>query len=340
MLPFQQFSARESKGDWLKHCRTVLTNPQQHEAKVVVPEGADARVLYTVDLSAEAFRVTTLRTLAHALTSTVVRRIIMEWLARAAATGRTMVEVYERNDVVACDALRELGFHEIPNGFAKVTVASIAKSSDVAGLVQQCSGGSVSGALGGVTEDPEHRFWPLKIRDTETASYLIPIRPSWAAQLFDMDLANRDLFGADERIGLALENVYYSASPVSIPKGARILWYVSKDGGKGQVVREVRACSYSLGTVRDAARRVFRQFSRLGVYRWADVLRTAKDEPMGQVTAYPFTLTERLPKPVSFDRVQELLEGHGAKRNQIAGPTRISAEVFTAIYAEATGRHA
>ena len=341
MLPFQQFGRQESKADWLRRCRESLRDPRRYESKVVVPEDAEPRVLYTVDATAtDVVRVALLRTLAHPLTATVVRRIAAECLARAADTGRARVEVEEKHDVVVREALTALGFHETKAGYAKVTLANVAAASDVAEIMQQRAREHSPPIAGATHAELERRLWPLKIRDTESPSYMIPIRPSWAAQLFDAELADQELFGADEGIGLGLENVYYSASPVHIPPGARILWYVSKDKGGARVVREVRACSHSLGTARGPARQVFPRFSRLGVYRWADVLRTAKSDPMGQVTAYRFAFTERLSKPVGWGRLQELLEAYGGKGSPVAGPTPIAADAFAAIYGEATGRYA
>jgi hypothetical protein len=70
------------------------------------------------------------------------------------------------------------------------------------------------------------------------------------------ELASRDLFGAQLDTALALENVYYSSATITIPGGARILWYVSDSE------QSIRAASIALGTMRGTAKQLFRRFSR------------------------------------------------------------------------------
>ena len=180
-------------------------------------------------------------------------------------------------------------------------------------------------------ETIERVFWPLKVRGADIPSYIIPIRPHWAAQMFDSDLASRDLFGARVDTALPLETVYYSSSTIIIPEGARILWYVSDS------VQEVRAASIALGTARGSAKELFRRFSRLGIYSWADLMKKAVGQIDKSLHAYRFAYTERLPQPVPWAQLQAILGRHMGHGNPIAGPLRISEQVFFDAYRTATG---
>jgi ribosomal protein S18 acetylase RimI-like enzyme/predicted nucleic acid-binding protein len=337
MLPFQQFGRREPKAAWLSLCRRVLGEPHAYETTLIAPEGAEPRVVYTLDRSdAGCLRVPIIRTLAHPLTATLVRRVLSELLVSAAENQRSLVKVCDHADVVVADALSALGFRHVGEYFAKATVPRITTRADAAPIAET----HLPGVDLSETTDSEieRLLWPLKIADSRSPCFIIPIRAHWAAQLFDSALAEQDLFGADARRALALENVYYSASPVNIPAGARILWYVSKDGR--EAVQQIRGCSQCIETVRGPARQVFSRFSRLGIYRWPDVLRTAKGDAHAAVTAYRFAFTERFEKPIAWKRLQEVLERHTDAGNPIAGPASIPASVFFDLYSEATGRHA
>ena len=75
----------------------------------------------------------------------------------------------------------------------------------------------------------ELKYYPLKIRDLEIPTYIIPIKDVWAGQLFDNVISSEDIFGADPTKLWYYENVYYrSRLPLSEVAPGRILWYVCK----------------------------------------------------------------------------------------------------------------
>ena len=75
--------------------------------------------------------------------------------------------------------------------------------------------------------DLEKGLWPLKIRELNIPTFIVPIRPEWAMHLFDEDIAKQDLFGGEPSLILNAENIYYRASvPKVLTAPGRILWYV------------------------------------------------------------------------------------------------------------------
>jgi len=116
-----------------------------------------------------------------------------------------------------------------------------------------------------------------KIVDIEIPSFIVPIRPKWAMHLFDEGLANQTLFGSSPELSFNRENVYYRAKhPKVVLAPARILWYVSKDKRFPDSMH-IRAYSYLDECIINKPRELFRRFRRLGVYKWGDVFKVAKN---------------------------------------------------------------
>ncbi|MCC7380859.1 MAG: GNAT family N-acetyltransferase [Deltaproteobacteria bacterium] len=321
ILPFQRFGQSEIKSAFLAKCRQVLSQPIRFRTRLISPPGAEATILYSVDQQGPAgeIRLVLLRALGHGLGPTLLRRVLAEQFLMA---GVGAVCCDDAGDPIVEEALLELGFVERGHTYVKKTRRGVLPLAVARSLEPTLAASTVP--------DIERTLWPLKVADGGADSYILPIRPHWAAQLFDAELAERELFGAEHTLALPLENAYYSASPIQIPAGSRILWYVS--GAVGQV----RACSLCAETVRGRARDLFRRFRRLGVYRWRDILGLAAGDPEGLVTAYRFAFTERFPSPIAWRRLQTLLaagQGHG---NQIAGPVHIADKMFVDLYEEAS----
>jgi hypothetical protein len=55
----------------------------------------------------------------------------------------------------------------------------------------------------------ERLLWPAKIVDPYIPTFLVPIKPEWAKELFDENLGGQTLFGAKQELGLSREGVYY-----------------------------------------------------------------------------------------------------------------------------------
>jgi len=327
ILPFQRFARGESKAEYLAVCRRLLADPTGIRTRVISSADGDPIMLYALDEqpSDGARQVVLLRALNHPLAPTLVRRVIADLIVLE-SDAVSAVRCSDTGDPVVDQCLDDLGFTRDEAGYLKRIYRGLLPLQDVHALVPESTTWNIQAV--------ERRLWPLKVEGPDApATYIVPIRPNWAKSLFDTELASLDLFGAEHAVALALENAFYSGSPVQLPEGSRILWYVS--GKEHERVAQVRACSLVLESVRDRARSVFRRFRRLGVYTWRDVRRTV-DGPDELVTAYRFAFTERLASPVSWDRLQGLLrevQGHG---NPIAGPTKVSNDVFVRLYREAT----
>jgi GNAT superfamily N-acetyltransferase/predicted nucleic acid-binding protein len=162
----------------------------------------------------------------------IVRNLLLRVVKEAAAEKRSKIVIADPYclDFVE-EELRKDGFSREDRHWVKHTIpiAVTAKT-----FVEQISSIGGLGGSGGkpeatrglseiVTSDArtahrlERAYWPLKIIDAPLPSYIIPIQPQWAAELFDDDLANQDLFGARTKLSLNREGVYYrSAVPTGV----------------------------------------------------------------------------------------------------------------------------
>lgn len=185
----------------------------------------------------------------------------------------------------------------------------------------------------------EQLLAPLKLDVGDSIpSFIVPIQPRWAARLFDIPLAEYDMFTPQPHVLVRHENVYYRAARrngLTVP--ARILWYVSRDSPRGKtIVSAVRAVSYLDEMTIDNPKPIFRRFERLGAYQWAQVFELAGNDLNKPVMAMQFSHTECLRNPISFGRLMEILQAAGQKRNQLQSVLRVPDQFFRACYQAGT----
>lgn len=182
----------------------------------------------------------------------------------------------------------------------------------------------------------ERHLSPAKFTDLNIPCFIVPIRPYWAEQLFDTELASQTLLGLPPELGFRLENAYYrSAQPRILAAPGRILWYVSK-GAAYVGTGAIRAASYLDEVIIDSPKVLFSRFRRLGIYTWQNVLKTAKGNLDTPIMVLRFSGTELLPTPIAMTDVQRTLEERSGRGNPIASPIRITSELFFTLYSLGT----
>ncbi len=221
-----------------------------------------------------------------------------------------------------------------PDGWEVAAVARLPRSEhpDMLTAIHQ---------LGNLHADSEFEraVWPARVANSDIPTYLVPVKPIFAADLFDDELASQTLFDRPDRVGIARENVYYR-SPLGprMEPPARILWYVTNEAGRPGVTA-VRAVSQLDTVALSTPERIHRRFSHIGAYSLEQVRDAAAPkrapEREQRVMAIRFSLTERLPRPVALSRLRELADevGHTLVLRSVS---RIPASLFDAIYEEGT----
>lgn len=178
----------------------------------------------------------------------------------------------------------------------------------------------------------ERLIFPGKVLRGLLPCFIVAIKPNWARELFDTDIAEADLFGADDKsLKLSFENVYYRSAHQSIVSApGRIMWYVTQDDKIPQS-GAIRAVSQVREVVKGTATEVFSRFRRLGVYEWANIRDTAggKHKP---IRAIRFSHTELLPNPISVVDYKAIANETIGKCSTLNSPWAVPEKLFSALY--------
>lgn len=349
-----QNHADGEKQNQLKDClRKLLASPHENECYVAFdhqhnPIGLIAYHLKTSGL----LKIELLRVLKkHSLAPTIVRFLVGQMIKKAFAENCHLIHVNDQFLTSQTnEALIEDYFVATTDGWYKLSITEHVTSATLNNklvqlgnqynyLKEYCS--NIQLALDGAksTEDlnglsqVEAIISPGLISDSSIPCFILPIKPCWAQQLFDEHLAKQDLFGAQVDLALNREGVYYrstrNSSGISAP--ARIVWYVShnqKFTGSGSL----RAYSRLEDVILDYPKQLFRQFRRLGIYEWKDVLYTAKTVD-NQVMAIRFNNTTMLNTPLKWDKLKGLLAEAGIN-TQLQSPCRIPESLFFSLISD------
>lgn len=350
---------REPRRRTTGQVKAMLALPDRFTLTLVEQDGS-LFAAYVVDVGdADTLRVPYFAVAATALGRTAARHYAEHLVALAARLRRRLLVV---GAVVRADeGLRDAGFWEEQGvGWTKLAIPLWSDTTGVAQEVEDVGRTCAIAAplarriaselralpvVGPGLARPradlvalERTLWPAKISETGLPCFIVPIQPRWAKDLFDRELAEGTLFGANPQLALNSENVYYRAArPSIITAPARVLWYVSHHKSyPGSMA--VRACSYVDDVVIGEAKDLFRRFRRLGVYEWSDVLHVADGDPRGKIMAFRFSKTEPFSRPVAWNDGQALLEQYGGRRSQLQGPTAISEACFLDFYRRGTAQ--
>jgi predicted nucleic acid-binding protein len=350
---FQNFSRREPKGAFEAAVASALSDPRSKQTCVISQPDGRQDALFVWDRSQEDRICVPLFRIANgAVADGLAHYVLWQTVAQAARERRRIVEITEPVLHSSADsALRQIGFVDVDGLWRKHVLTVCGTREQVLEAIRSRESDRVLDSAASILAPGSGRIdahtvarlekllWPARVAESSLETWIVPIKPHWAAHLFDERLADQDLFGADPRLALSLRNVYYrSAGPPHIQAPARILWYVSS--GKGLMgTGALRAVSLLDEAVRGPAKELFSRFRRLGAYEWKHILAAAGGDPHGLIAGLSFTHTELLSTPLSFQEVQSILFAHGMKRNTFPGPVRVAAGCFADLYRAANATH-
>ncbi|PZV06031.1 MAG: hypothetical protein DCF32_10440 [Leptolyngbya sp.] len=178
----------------------------------------------------------------------------------------------------------------------------------------------------------ERAIFPGKITDSLIPNFVIPIKPWWAKDLFDEELAEQVIWGAHSILALRRELIYYRSKMASggLKAPGRILWYVSQDKEfeKANVtLSAIRACSYIDEIIIDKPKPLYKKFKRLGIYKFDDLVTVSKGQDK-ELMAIRFSNTELFKQPIRLKEAEKLI----GKNIHIQAPIKIDARSFELIY--------
>lgn len=342
----------ETRVEFQRYLRKAMVEPNRFECCVVWDEQQDPLALLIYDRQeSHELKISMLRLRrSYAFSATVLRHLVLLSIKTAAQENRSFTRVVDEHleDFVIL-ALQQDNFVQTQKGWLRANIATAQTanslsdclrhltknlSDDYQFCLQFATALEAMDAVEDVTlmSELERNLYPVKITDAQIPSFIVSIQPQWAENLFDEDLAKQDLFGADKNLALRREVVYYRSIRNSgrLEAPGRILWYVSqgKSSKNYYQAKAIRACSRLDEIIVDTPKNLFRQFRRLGVYKFENVLERANGKLDNEVMAIRFSDTELFSKPIPYGDVQKILE----KPNPLLSPCKISAEVFNKLY--------
>ena len=223
----------------------------------------------------------------------------------------------------AVDKLTHLGFVDSSGELVRMCPAAILSEAEL-----REAAGSAFDSVG--LQDLERRCSPVVLRDGDTKSIMVPIKTGYARALFNIRRAASDMFGADEKVLLGWENVYFRKKSLHrmIQPPARILWYES--GGQG-IVAISHLDDVEIGQPKD----VFRNNRLLGTLGWRDIREMCRGKQIGEVQdimALRFSHTHLFRTQVSFAALKRIYGKHKLKSPVVQSPSRVPRAAFLDIY--------
>lgn len=292
--------------------------------------------IYGVSADVEKMTIHFLRIKDGPLKVSLLCQIVSNALQECIINKQNRISIEEKYfDDNQKDCLLQIGFlGQKNNGYVKYIRNDIVYSSDLlhilmdAGLTRQPSPTTAEQKV-----KMELMFFPLKIRDLDIPTYIIPIKAYWAGQLFDNVISGEMLFGAMPTKLWSIENVYYRhTKPINEQSPARILWYVSGKGATNTHKKMIVGSSYLIEVHTGKGQELYRRYKHYGIYEWSHIYDLCGGEQDNDIRALKFSNTELFTKPVDFKTAQEILMQHGYKRNTFAGPLMVTNEVFFDFY--------
>ncbi len=351
---FRQSVIGEKKRNFTKIIRTFIAQPRQYSVEVVTCSNPEQNLAFVVydRTNLDELKVPILRISKSNRSETVLRYLLRRTVLIAAREKRSVLSIHDftlsshfENAFIGsgfvqaehrlwlkftiAEADSGLGLKKI---LLDIKLKKPAYQKVLNTLVEELSKALERQDSATLTEI-ERRLWPAKILDANIPGYIISIHPNWAQHLFEEDLASQTFWGSEENLTLMNENVYYRSKRPNkrIMSPARILWYV-KRSNKHQGTMSIRACSLLDEVIIGSARTLFRRFERLGVYRWEDIIRTAKDNPDASIMAIRFSNTELFNNPVYVKTLKSLFLRNERKNIVLQSPQLINRKTFAEIY--------
>lgn len=302
-----------------------LSHPERYTAHVVrSPEGVHAlRIIEQrrCSLTLKFFRMTRKRS-----RGLYADFLVKETLAYAVANRATVIDA-DREGLApeVASACLKAGFVTAGGSLSRFCVA---KSMERAALEDMLAGLSrpLAEALRPLPPvELATRCTPVDVPDDGSGRYLLPIKPRFAAQLFDIGKAGDDLFGFRQQPLMRWENVYYRAKThhKMLQAPGWLLWYVS--GERQEIVGLSRLDAVEVGEPKEMLRR----FRKLGVLDWEDLMPLCRGDVSTEIMCLKFSHTFRFTQAISLAQLREM---EGRRRVALQSPRRVGNELYSMIF--------
>lgn len=338
----QFLKPNERKNQLQRVIRKALSSPYQYEL-ITISKDSEILAFIIFDRSESSkLSIPIFRFLNSSLKITLSKHLLFKANLTSTNENRKIIEIsepYLEEEVL--NSIKEARYIKEGKKWKKINLKITVKFQEIKNLIPKEYFKEIEDNLGLEQDDKNYIFQkkyslerhlsPLKIEDFKIPTYIIPIKPVWAQQLFD-DRSNEKLylFESENELLLNRENVYYrSSAKRALTAPARILWYISEN----PITKEkghIKAVSYIDEIFIDDAKKLFKQFEQLGIYKWKDITQTV--DKNGKIMAFIFSDTELFKRPVDLQFLKDLFRKKEDKKFMIISPIKIKTETYLAIY--------
>lgn len=300
----------------------------------VLKRYGEAIAFYGICEKQDLTDIALLRISAKDICGALFFKIISEILQTALNKNKSQIRFKERIITEEQkEILNNFGFILQGDYYIKYVYNKIIVKEDISYIIQPLYPEVTINNNDRILFEVEKILFPLKIRGLNIPTYIIPIQPYWAGQLFDITIAGEDLFGANPEKLWSFENVYYRhTKPITEKFPARVLWYVSGRDKSYSHAKSIIASSYLTDVTTGKPKTLFRVNKRYGIYEWEDISKLCDGDINNDIRVLKFCHTEVFDYPVNYNKIQEILISNGRKRNTFASPVEINESIFFQIY--------
>lgn len=332
----------ERKASFKQQIVSLLSDPKANDTFLIKDKDNKSLALFSMRKLDSVIEIPILRIVNNKLSTTLVRHLLNHIVVQSIKLGFLIVKLTE--NFLAEDFIKYLPLHGFIRGenfWIKICLSGIYKTDEIIEAIK---------SLGRLTTENkelisfvreklmdidslglERILWPLKIYEMALPTYIVPIKSYWAMHLFDEELANRSLFGAEASLALNVENAYYTAKCLRFFRHpARILWYVSEDKNHPDT-KSLRACSLVTEVNIGKPKELYRKYQHYGIFEWPQVFDLAKKDINREIMGFQFCNTEQFRNPIDWKLIQRVLAEEGC-HSTFQSITKISHDSFLKLY--------
>ena len=337
----------ERKSDFKDVVYTAASHVTQCKIKVI-KQNDSAIAFYSYKYDKSTLVISFMRLLDVGPKQTLFMQLISDFINKAIRRKMSQIVIAETHlSDYQTTILDRLGFCIHSSQWVKFLHDRIIESSQLSELDCSVLGNMVAKALKEKNTDQinnilltlEQRFFPLKFSDLDIPCYIIPIKPYWAGQLFDIHISSGDLWGAQPNKLWNIENVYYRhTKPITEIAPARILWYASDEKSYSRS-KSIIAASRLDEVMTDKPKLLFQRNKHYGIYEWANIYDLCNQDITQNIRALRFSNTEVFDNPIGLSDVDKIFVVNGRKKNTFASPVKIDKSIFIQIYQKGIERY-
>lgn len=344
---FLQYSKGERKHVFRDKLTKMASEPNKTNFKLIKSNRGNCIGFYTSAKEGKKIIVESIRCGGNSISEILFQQVLYDIIKQAVSENFKLIKICEAYLTEEEKAiLASFGFQKESETWIRLVFSGIESANSLftkTFIQQYWNVDDLKKKLGLLSEDEseklklsiEKNLWPLKLKDCEIPIYIIPIKPYWAAHLFDYYLSQFNIFGSNPKLSWSRENIYYrSVNPVSEQAPARILWYLSTNTSNKYSERQkgISACSYLEEVYIDTAKQLYGRFKNYGIYSWSNICRMTKNNPQKLIKAIRFSDTEVFDKIVKLEEIHRIFNDHNKPKNTFVSPVKVSNDIFQELY--------